>query len=74
MWISGNNRPDFRTINRFRSRVMKAGIEVVFNEVPRYLIKKGYVTLENYFLDGTKIEANANQYKWVWRQHTHASI
>ena len=30
MWISGNNRPDFRTINRFRSSVMKDGIEVVF--------------------------------------------
>src|SRR3989337_377366 len=29
MWISGNNRPDFRTINRFRSSVMKEGIEVV---------------------------------------------
>jgi hypothetical protein len=28
------------------------------------------VTLENYFLDGTKIEANANKYKWVWAKST----
>jgi transposase len=70
MWISGNNRPDFRTINRFRSSVMKAGIEVVFTEVLQYLIEEGYVTLENYFLDGTKIEANANKYKWVWAKST----
>jgi hypothetical protein len=70
IWISGNNQPDFRTINSFRSRVVKAGIEVVFNEVPRYLIEKGYVTLENYFMDGTKIEANTNQYKWVWAKST----
>ena len=27
MWISGNNTPDFRTINRFRSSRMKAVIE-----------------------------------------------
>ena len=70
MWISGNNRPDFRTINRFRSSVMKEGIEVVFSEVLQYLIEGGYVTLENYFLDGTKIEANANKYKWVWAKST----
>ena len=70
MWISGNNRPDFRTINRFRSSVMKDGIEVVFSEVLQYLIEEGYVTLENYFLDGTKIEANANKYKWVWAKST----
>jgi transposase len=70
MWISGGNRPDFRTINRFRSSVMKEGIEVVFSEVLQYLIEGGYVTLENYFLDGTKIEANANKYKWVWAKST----
>ncbi len=70
MWISGGNRPDFRTINRFRSSVMKEGIEVVFSEVLQYLIEGGYVKLENYFLDGTKIEANANKYKWVWAKST----
>jgi transposase len=70
MWISGGNRPDFRTINRFRSSVMKEGIEVVFSEVLQYLIEGGYVPLENYFLDGTKIEANANKYKWVWGRST----
>lgn len=70
MWISGGNRPDFRTINRFRSSVMKEGVEVVFSAVLRYLIEEGYVTLEHYFLDGTKIEANANKYKWVWAKNT----
>jgi transposase len=70
MWISGGNRPDFRTINRFRGSVMKEGIEVVFSEVLQYLIEGGHVTLEHYFLDGTKIEANANKYKWVWAKST----
>jgi transposase len=70
MWISGNNRPDFRTINRFRGSVMKEGIEIVFGEVLEYLIEAGYVKLENYFLDGTKIEANANKYSWVWGRST----
>ena len=70
MWISGNNRPDFRTINRFRGSVMKEGVKEVFSEVLEYLIKAGYVKLENYFLDGTKIEANANKYRFVWAKNT----
>lgn len=68
MWISGNNRPDFQTINRFRSSVMKEGIKVVFSKVLEALIDEGYVTLENFFLDGTKIEANANNYKGCGRR------
>lgn len=66
IWLSGNSRPDFRTINRFRSTVMKGIIEPVFASVLELLVEEGYVKLENYFLDGTKVEANANKYRWVW--------
>lgn len=70
MWLSGNSRPDFRTINRFRSTVMKGIIEPVFASVLELLVDEGYVKLENYFLDGTKVEANANKYRWVWAKST----
>lgn len=30
MWLSGNQQPDFRTINRFRSEVVKEVIEDIF--------------------------------------------
>jgi transposase len=66
MWISGENRPDFRTVNDFRGKRMKAVIEEVFSQVLEYLVAGGYVKLENYFLDGTKIEADANKHKVVW--------
>jgi transposase len=70
MWISGNSRPDFRTINRFRGEVMRGIMEQVFGSVLELLIEEGYVKLEHYFLDGTKIEANANRYSWVWAKST----
>jgi transposase len=70
MWISGNSRPDFRTINRFRGEVMRGIMEPVFASVLELLIDEGYVKLEHYFLDGTKIEANANRYSWVWAKST----
>ncbi len=70
MWLSGNQQPDFRTINRFRSEVVKEVIEDIFTAVLELLLEEGYVKLENYFLDGTKIEANANKYSWVWGKST----
>jgi len=70
MWLSGNNRPDFRTINRFRSEVMKEVIDKTFASVLETLIEKGYIKSENYFVDGTKIEANANRYSYVWSKST----
>ena len=61
MWIAGGNKPDFRTINRLRLQ-MKDIIEDIFCKVVKLLIDKKYIKLQNYFLDGTKIEANANKY------------
>ena len=34
------------------------------------LREEGLVKLEDYFLDGTKLEANANKYTFVWRKAT----
>jgi transposase len=69
MWLSGGNRPDFRTLNRFRGITMKVVVGEVFTEVLEYLIGEGYVKMETYFVDGTKIEANANRYGWVWAKN-----
>jgi len=67
MWLSGGNKPDFRTINRFRSTILKDVMDEVFASVLELLIDEGYIVkFENYFLDGTKIEANANKYTFVW--------
>lgn len=66
MWIAGRQRPDFRTINRFRSERMKSVLENVFTAVLQFLVESGYVKLDHYFVDGTKIEANANRYTFVW--------
>jgi transposase len=70
MWLCGGNTPDFKTINSFRSERMKDIILDVFAEVVDLLVREKYISLENYFLDGTKIEANANKYSWVWGKST----
>lgn len=70
MWLSGQNRPDFRTINRFRGEVMKNIIGEVFASVMALLIEQGHVKLENYFVDGSKLEANARRHSAVWAKNT----
>ena len=70
MWLSGMSQPDHRTINRFRGKVMKEVIEELFYGVLKELMEAGYVNLESYFVDGTKIEANANRYSFVWKKST----
>jgi transposase len=70
MWLSGQNRPDFRTINRFRGEVMKEIIGEVFASVLELLIEQGHVKLEDYFVDGSKLEANASRHSAVWAKNT----
>lgn len=70
MWISGNNKPDFRTLNTFRSGRLKAVIEDIFTQTVLFLAEKGYVDLKKYFVDGTPLEANANKYSHVWKKNT----
>ena len=68
MWLAARQRPDFRTINRFRSERMKDVLEKVFTAVLELLVEESYIKLEHYFVDGTKIEANANRYTFVWKR------
>ena len=70
MWLSGRNTPDFRTINNFRSSHLKECIQDVFAEAVGILVEEGYIGFKAYYLDGTKIEANANKYSFVWRKAT----
>ena len=69
MWLAGMSRPDFRTINRFRSSRLKGKIEAVFGYVIEQLLAYGYISLNDLFLDGSKFGANANKYKAVWKKN-----
>ena len=68
MWLSGNQRPDFRTLNDFRGKLLKGVIEEIFVTAVKMLAAKGYIKLENYFVDGTKIESAAGRYTFVWKK------
>jgi len=66
MWLAGMQTPDHRTINDFRGVRMQAIMEELFEQFLLQLVEQELVDLEYMFIDGTKIEANANKYSFVW--------
>ena len=67
MWLSGMQRPDFRTINLFRSKRLAGKFDSLFTQVVLLLNEEGFVSLDVQYIDGTKIESVANKYSFVWK-------
>jgi hypothetical protein len=57
---------DHNTINRFRSDKLKDSFKEIFKQVVLMLANEGLITLKNIYTDGTKIEAQAGRYTFVW--------
>ena len=70
MWLSGMQRPDFNTINLFRKNRLADVMDDIFTQVVKMLVDAKFVSLEVQYIDGTKIEANANKYTFVWKKAT----
>ena len=69
MWLlNGNKAPDHSTISRFRKDYLPDSIEDLFYQLVKYLKENNEIEYENLFVDGTKIEANANKYSFVWQK------
>jgi len=60
--------PTFATIGNFIRENLTNTIENIFIEINKVIFEKQKVDLEHVYIDGTKIEANANKYTWVWKK------
>ena len=68
-WLLRNEDsfPCHMTICNFQNNYLKEKIEDIFYEINSYIFEKEKVDLEHIYIDGTKMEANANKYSWVWK-------
>ena len=67
MWLlQGQSAPDHATIARFQNERLTGVIEDLFVQLIMKLHELGEIKFNNIFVDGTKIEANANRYTFVW--------
>src|SRR5215210_7444273 len=66
MWLSAKATPDHNTLNRFRGERLKDVLRDIFTQVVELLAQEGLLSIKELYTDGTKIEANANRYTFVW--------
>ena len=75
MWLlDGYRAPDHATIARFQNERLVPAIKDLFYQFVAYLEKRGEIHGENIFIDGTKIEACANKYSFVWKRSVNKHI
>ena len=60
--------PSHMTIDNFMNHCLSESIDKIFEEINRYIFATENVDLEHIYIDGTKLEANANKYSWVWKK------
>lgn len=66
--LEGHSAPDHATLARFRSIHFAPCSKHILAEVSNILFDLGEISGETIFIDGTKIEANANKYTFVWKK------
>lgn len=68
MWLSGMSKPDHNTINRFRGVRLKDSLREIFSQVVLLLNEEGLLSIDEVFTEGTKVEANAGKFTFVWKK------
>ncbi len=68
IWLlNGNRTPEHSKIARFiKDHLYGEVAEDLFYQMVLLLAERGEIAFENLFVDGTKEEANANRYSFVW--------
>lgn len=66
--LDGMKAPSLATFGNIIRNELTDSIEQVFGDVNTYIFEKDHVDLEHTYIDGTKMEANANRYTWVWKK------
>lgn len=66
--LEGAPVPDHATFARFRSIHLAPCSKRILAEMSNALFGLGEISGETIFIDGTKIEASANKYTFVWKK------
>lgn len=67
-WILNNKKaPDHVTINRSRNKLYPF-VDEILAQLVNLLVEKEEVDLKSIYIDGTKLESNANRYTFVWKK------
>lgn len=68
--IMEQQQVNYSTISRFINTVIVPNEQLIFTLLNKQLKKELNIEFEDAFIDGSKFEANANKYKFVWKPLT----
>lgn len=67
MYIMEGNTPNYSIIGDFINKYIVPYQYEIFTCINKQIIKELKLDISDCYIDGTKIEANANKYKFVWK-------
>ena len=73
MYLMDRETPSYRTFGYFINEIRNDSIEEIFSDINHKIFKEEKVDLQHLYIDGSKFEANANKYNWVWKKATERS-
>ena len=73
MYLMEHETPTYKTFGNFINQNLTDSAEEIFREITAHIVQKEGVDLNHLYIDGSKFEANANKYTWVWKKATEKS-
>ena len=70
MYLMDHQTPSYRTFGYFINNILSHSIEELFCGINKKIFSEEHVDLSHLYIDGSKFEANANKYSWVWKKAT----
>ena len=70
MYLMEHQTPSYRTFGYFIENILSASVEELFCDINKKIFAEEHVDLSHLYIDGSKFEANANKYSWVWKKAT----
>ena len=70
MYLMEHQTPSYRTFGYFIENILAPSVEELFRDINQKIFTEEHVDLNHLYIDGSKFEANANKYSWVWKKAT----
>lgn len=68
MYLGDGIQPSFMAFQRFIDTKLTNSIDDIFYTINQFLIEKEQIDTNTLYVDGTKIEANAHKFSFVWKR------
>ena len=70
MYLMDLETPSYRTFGYFINEILNDSIEEILSDINHKIFEEEKADLQHIYIDGSKFEANANKYSWVWKKAT----